>query len=126
MSESAKPENKMPKFAPVRAYGAVADKGPVRQLNEDAYIAVPDRQLFGVADGYGGINIGDAAARKCLENVKYFVEHGLGDRRSRCPSYTGAITPRARTSSSMPFSTRISSSSTRTRKSRSMAAAGRA
>lgn len=63
----------------VRAYGAVSDAGPVRPLNEDAYIAVPERQLFGVADGLGGTGIGDVAAKKCLEDVKYFVEHGLGD-----------------------------------------------
>jgi serine/threonine protein phosphatase PrpC len=63
----------------VRGYGAVTDAGPARPLNEDAYLAVPARQLFGVADGFGGAGIGDAAAKKCLENVKYFVEHGLGD-----------------------------------------------
>lgn len=69
----------LPKTPTVRAYGAVSDAGPVRPLNEDAYLAVPERQLFGVADGFGGNGIGDAAAKKCLENVKYFVEHGLGD-----------------------------------------------
>jgi serine/threonine protein phosphatase PrpC len=66
-------------FPAVRAYGAVSDAGPVRPLNEDAYLAVPERQLFGVADGFGGNGVGDAAAKKCLDNVKYFVEHGLGD-----------------------------------------------
>lgn len=63
----------------VRAFGAVTDAGGVRPLNEDAYLAVPARQLFGVADGFGGNGIGDVAAKKCLEDVKYFVEHGLGD-----------------------------------------------
>lgn len=67
------------KFRAVRAYGAVSDAGSSRSVNEDAYLAVPERQLFGVADGYGGNNIGDVAAKKCLENVKYFVDHGLGD-----------------------------------------------
>lgn len=77
MSDAKTPSQAKP--ASIRAYGALSDAGPVRQLNEDAYIAVPERQLFGVADGYGGINTGDVAAKKCLENVKYFVEHGLGD-----------------------------------------------
>lgn len=63
----------------VRAYGAVCDTGPTRPLNEDAFIAVPERKLFGIADGFGGIGIGDVAAKKCLEDVKFFVENGLGD-----------------------------------------------
>lgn len=63
----------------VRAYGAVADPGPIRSLNEDAVIAVPEKMLFGVADGFGGTGLGDLAAKKTLEDVKYFVENGLGD-----------------------------------------------
>ena len=63
----------------IRAYGALSDMGPTRPLNEDAYIAVPERQLFGVADGFGGIGIGDTAAQQCLNDVKFFVDNGLGD-----------------------------------------------
>lgn len=63
----------------VRAYGAVCDAGPSRPLNEDAYLTVPERQLFGVADGFGGNGVGDVAAKKSLELVKHFVEYGLGD-----------------------------------------------
>jgi serine/threonine protein phosphatase PrpC len=48
-------------------------------VNEDSYLVVPERSLFGIADGFGGVGIGDVAAKKCLEDVKYFVEHGLGD-----------------------------------------------
>lgn len=76
---SAVPKIILPQTPAIRAYGAFSDAGPVRPLNEDAYLAVPERQLFGVADGLGGNGIGDVAAKKCLENVKYFVEHGLGD-----------------------------------------------
>jgi hypothetical protein len=67
------------KWQVVRAYGALTHAGPTRPLNEDAYIAFPKRQLFGVADGFGGSGIGDAAAKKALESVRFFVEHGLGD-----------------------------------------------
>jgi len=63
----------------VRAYGALCDAGPQRPINEDAYIAVPERQLFGVADGFGGQGAGPEAAKKCLADVKFFVENGLGD-----------------------------------------------
>jgi serine/threonine protein phosphatase PrpC len=63
----------------VRAYGAISDTGPARPLNEDAYLIVPERQLFGLADGFGGIGVGDVAAKRCLEHVRYFVDHGLGD-----------------------------------------------
>ena len=63
----------------VRAYGALTDAGPVRALNEDAYLALPERQLFAVADGFGGVGCGDAAAKACLEDIKFFVENGLGD-----------------------------------------------
>lgn len=67
------------KIQVIRAYGALLDTGGKRRLNEDVYLAVPERQLFGVADGFGGAGIGDATAKDCLENVKYFVENGLGD-----------------------------------------------
>lgn len=66
------------KLTTVRAYGALSDAGP-RSLNEDAYLVVPERQLFGIADGFGGTGVGDVAAKRCLEDVRHFVEHGLGD-----------------------------------------------
>lgn len=63
----------------LRAYGSYLDKGAQRPINEDAVLVVPERKLFGVADGYGGNGIGDVAAKKCLEHVAYFVKNGLGD-----------------------------------------------
>ena len=63
----------------VKAFGALCNPGPARPLNEDAYLAVPERQLFGVADGFGGSGAGDTAAKQCLEDVKFFVDNGLGD-----------------------------------------------
>ncbi|MEW6058279.1 MAG: PP2C family protein-serine/threonine phosphatase [Bdellovibrionota bacterium] len=69
----------------VRAYGAVSDPGPNRELNEDAYLAAPDLSLFGVADGFGGNGAGDVTAKKSLEHVRHFVQHGLGDREVTLP-----------------------------------------
>ncbi len=63
----------------VRAYGAFSEPGPKRELNEDSYLVHPERELFGIADGFGGVGIGDKAAKKSLEDVKFFVENGLGD-----------------------------------------------
>lgn len=67
------------KKSTVRSYALVSDAGPSRAVNEDAVLAVPEHQLFGVADGFGGAGIGDEAASKALELVKYFVQNGLGD-----------------------------------------------
>lgn len=63
----------------IHAFGALTDSGPSRPVNEDAYLVVPERALFGVADGYGGQGIGDVAAKKVLEHVRYFLENGLND-----------------------------------------------
>ncbi|MGE4234484.1 MAG: PP2C family serine/threonine-protein phosphatase [Bacteriovoracia bacterium] len=62
----------------VRAFASATVSGE-KDLNEDSVIVLPEKMLFGIADGYGGQNIGDAASKAVLGNVKYFVEHGLGD-----------------------------------------------
>lgn len=62
----------------VAAYASISDPGK-SSLNEDAYIVVPKRQLFGVADGFGGNGIGDKTSKQVLEHVSFFVENGLGD-----------------------------------------------
>jgi len=63
----------------IRGYAAYSDAGVVRPVNEDAYLAQPEHMLFGVADGYGGNGIGNAAAKLCLDEVSYFIKNGLGD-----------------------------------------------
>ncbi len=62
----------------VTAYASISDPGE-STLNEDSYIVVPKRQLFGVADGFGGNGIGDKTSKQVLEHVSFFVENGLGD-----------------------------------------------
>jgi serine/threonine protein phosphatase PrpC len=63
----------------IRAYGSFVDKGPARPLNEDACFIDAERLCFGIADGYGGNGVGDAAARQVLEKAAFFMKNGLGD-----------------------------------------------
>ena len=72
--------SKKPSIQAVKAYSSVSEAGKKENaLNEDATLVVSKRQLFGIADGFGGMGIGDEAAEKCLKYVEEFVENGLGD-----------------------------------------------
>lgn len=70
----------------LRAYG-VTDKGRVRPTNEDCFAVDESRRLLVVADGMGGHNAGEVAARIAVEAVTEFVaaspepsvEHPAGD-----------------------------------------------
>lgn len=55
----------------MRAYG-VTDKGPVRPVNEDCFAVHAELGLLVVADGMGGHNAGEVAARMVVDAV---VEH---------------------------------------------------
>jgi PPM family protein phosphatase len=52
---------------------AVSDPGPVRQTNEDSYLADDELGLFVVADGMGGHNAGEVASRLAIESVENFI-----------------------------------------------------
>ncbi len=48
---------------------AITDLGRVRRQNEDRFLCVPDKSLFGVADGVGGLPAGARAAQAAVETV---------------------------------------------------------
>ncbi|MFP4281769.1 MAG: PP2C family protein-serine/threonine phosphatase [Opitutales bacterium] len=47
--------------------------GCVRERNEDAVLAVPDRALFAVADGLGGLPDGNEASRLAIEHLERLI-----------------------------------------------------
>jgi protein phosphatase len=50
--------------------------GKVRKRNEDAYLMLPERSFFLVADGMGGHKRGDLASQICTESVREFLTGG--------------------------------------------------
>jgi protein phosphatase len=65
----------MPSSPLVLRAAGLSDTGPVRRVNEDAFILEPDLGLFAVADGMGGRNAGEVASRLALESLVSFVRH---------------------------------------------------
>jgi serine/threonine protein phosphatase PrpC len=63
----------------LRAYATYSDKGSQRPINEDSVYTFTEKNIFGIADGYGGNNIGDVAARHALDYAGQFIKAGLGD-----------------------------------------------
>jgi protein phosphatase len=56
----------------VSSFG-VSDRGPVRQINEDCFLADDELSLFVVADGMGGHAAGEVASRLTVEAVENFI-----------------------------------------------------
>ena len=52
---------------------AESETGPVRSVNEDAWLVAPDIGLFAVADGMGGHNAGEVASQLALEALGGFI-----------------------------------------------------
>ena len=59
---------------PLRAYG-LTDKGRVRPTNEDCFAIQEELGLCVIADGMGGHNAGEVAARLAVDAVADFVRH---------------------------------------------------
>jgi len=55
------------------AFG-LSDVGLVRQNNEDAWGAVPEIGFFAIADGMGGHQAGEVAARECITSLCKIVK----------------------------------------------------
>ncbi|MBE0506141.1 MAG: serine/threonine-protein phosphatase [Marinospirillum sp.] len=59
----------------------LTDRGHVRQVNEDAFLEVPEKGLWLVADGMGGHDAGDVASSMIVETLRGTPVNGsLSDR----------------------------------------------
>src|SRR5512138_1151535 len=64
--------------------GFVCDRGlnPKRPVNQDRYLAIPDRGLFAVFDGVGGQRAGEVASQTAAETIEETLTHNPSDNAS--------------------------------------------
>src|SRR5438128_4998980 len=60
---------------------SVTDRGlsEKRPLNEDSFLADPERGIFAVADGVGGAEAGEVASQTAMEVLDEAFRHRLSD-----------------------------------------------
>lgn len=61
--------------------GYVCDRGlsPKRPVNQDRFLAIPDRGLFAVFDGVGGQRAGEVASQTAAETIEETLTHNPSD-----------------------------------------------
>ena len=68
----------------ITAFGAT-HPGPVRRLNEDAFLCDLDQSLFVVGDGMGGHQAGEIASKLAVETIRIFVARTRDDEKVTWP-----------------------------------------
>ncbi|MBU2870482.1 protein phosphatase 2C domain-containing protein [Colwellia sp. E2M01] len=58
---------------------AQTHRGTVRQINEDAFLELPQQGIWVVADGMGGHAAGDVASQLVIDNIQDAVENKTSD-----------------------------------------------
>lgn len=68
----------------ITAHGAT-HPGPVRHLNEDAFLCDLDQSLFIVGDGMGGHQAGEVASKLAVETIRIFIARTRDDEKVTWP-----------------------------------------
>jgi protein phosphatase len=68
----------------IKAHGAT-HPGPVRHLNEDAFLCDVEQSLFIVGDGMGGHQAGEVASRLAVDSIHAFIARTRNDEKVTWP-----------------------------------------